>query len=149
MPVHSPRPATHDEPDLPTLLMLTARRMRRAHLDALEPYGVTPQLARALGTIERLSAEGEVRPSTVAARMEMSPRSATEVVDALEARGLVAREPSPADRRATALTVTDAGRVLRQKMGAARNEETESLTRNLTADERAQLTLLLRKLLDA
>ena len=52
MAIHS-RP-TH-ESDLASLLALTARRMRRAHLDSLEPYGITPQLSRALAMIERLT----------------------------------------------------------------------------------------------
>lgn len=89
-----------------------------------------------------------MRPSSLAEAMEMSARSATEVVDALEARGLVERRPSPVDRRATALRLTDAGHTMRRKIGATREARTESLTRNLTPEERAHLTRLLRVLLD-
>ena len=146
MAIHS-RP-TH-ESDLASLLALTARRMRRAQLDSLEPYGITPQLSRALAMIERLSGDGEVRPSSIAARLDISARSATEVVDALEERGLVERHPSPSDRRATALTLTDAGRALRREIGAVRAEQTHELTRHLTGDEQELLRALLTKMLDA
>ena len=36
-----------------------------------------------------------MRPSVLAERLRIAPRSATEVVDALEARGLVERGPDP------------------------------------------------------
>ena len=42
-----------------------------------------------------------MRPSVLAERLHIAARSATEVVDALEERGLVERGPDPDDRRAT------------------------------------------------
>ena len=49
-----------------------------------------------------------MRPSALAEHLHIAARSATEVVDALEARGLVAREPDPDDRRATLVRPTPA-----------------------------------------
>src|SRR5699024_10014861 len=52
----------------------------------------------------------ELRLSDLARRLRIAPRSATEVVDALCERGLVEREPSSTDRRATSLVLTAKGR---------------------------------------
>ena len=43
--------------------------------------------------------EGGIRSSELAALLHLAPRSATEVIDALESKGLVARSPDPTDRR--------------------------------------------------
>ena len=51
-----------------------------------------------------------MRSSELAQHLHIAPRSATEVVDALEAKGLVARSPDPSDRRATLVSLTDRGR---------------------------------------
>jgi DNA-binding MarR family transcriptional regulator len=54
----------------------------------------------------------------------------TDLVDALEAAGLVARAPHPTDRRATLVSLTDAG-----KSDAARMQaEYATLAANLFAD---------------
>jgi DNA-binding MarR family transcriptional regulator len=42
-----------------------------------------------------------MRLSELSEHLHIAPRSATEVVDALESRGLVRRRPDPDDRRAT------------------------------------------------
>ena len=49
--------------------------------------------------------------------MHVSPRTVTDMIDGLEARGLVARGPHPADRRVTLLRLTPDGR--RQLAAAA------------------------------
>ncbi len=85
-------PATGD------LVMALARRVRRAHVEALAEWDVTPSQARALRVLA--GADG-MRPSALADALRIAPRSATEVVDALEERGWVRREPDPTDRRAT------------------------------------------------
>ncbi|MDD0859754.1 MarR family transcriptional regulator [Arthrobacter alpinus] len=47
-------------------------------------------------------AAGDVRLKDLAERLRIAPRSATEVVDQLEAKGLVRREADPSDRRGNA-----------------------------------------------
>ncbi|MBF6336668.1 MarR family transcriptional regulator [Nocardia abscessus] len=69
------------------------------------------------------------------------------IADDLEASGYVRRERDPADRRAYAVTITGPGR---QAVTDAEKTIPEFLDRTfaaLDADERAQLTELLRKLL--
>lgn len=70
------------------------------------------------------------------------------IADDLEEAGLVRRERNRDDRRAYAVTITDAGR---KACTAAAKSEPELLDRafgRLTATERRQLTTILGKLLD-
>ena len=73
--------------------MALARRVRRAYADALAEWHVTPSQSRALRVLSS-RAEG-MRPSVLAEELRIAPRSATEVVDALEERGWVARARRP------------------------------------------------------
>jgi DNA-binding MarR family transcriptional regulator len=50
--------------------------------------------------------------SKVGSRLQVHPASVTNVVDRLEAKGLVRRQPHPTDRRATLAEITDEGRRL-------------------------------------
>ena len=126
------------------LLMGVARSMRRAFGAALEQYDVTPSQVRAL----RMAALGDEPPrlSVLAERLRIAPRSATEVVDALEARGLVERRPDPADRRAALVTATEEGRRLTEVLSEARRAATEEYLAVLSAEDRAELDRILRLL---
>lgn len=119
------------------LVMALARRVRRAHLDALSAWHVTPSQSRALRVIS-LDEDG-VRPSVLAEQLRIAPRSATDVVDTLEERGWVRRSPDPTDRRATTLTLTGAGRELVAAIDDVRRRASEEVLDVLTADQRRTL----------
>src|SRR5690349_4610668 len=104
------------------LLMGAARRMRRDFAGALVHAGVTPAQARALRIVME---HGTVRPSALAEHLHIAPRSATEVVDALEERGLVERAPDPDDRRATLVAPTAAARAELAQVDRVRREQSE------------------------
>lgn len=135
------------EPDLPSLLMQVGREMRRLKMSSLQPHGITPHQSRTLGVITRLADGQEIRPSVIAERLGIAPRSATEVIDALEERGLVERAPSPTDRRATVVRLTAAGRSLRARLERERATEAASYVSALSDEERRELVRLLQKLL--
>ncbi|NYE37883.1 DNA-binding MarR family transcriptional regulator [Nocardioides cavernae] len=124
-------------PDTGDLVMALARRVRRATLDALAEWDVTPSQSRALRVV---AAGGDgMRPSTLAEVLRIAPRSATEVVDALEDRGWVRRSPDPADRRATLLTLTDEGRGLVARVDVARREASQRALAVLSPAQRRTL----------
>lgn len=127
------------------LLMTAARAMRRAFGEAMADHGVTPSQARALRIVTEL---GPVRLSVLAEHLRIAPRSATEVVDALEERGLVARQPDPDDRRATCVVPTAEGDRLRGALGRARRAATEERLAVLDDADRAELTRILRLIVD-
>jgi DNA-binding MarR family transcriptional regulator len=123
-------PATGD------LVMALARRVRRAHVEALAEWGVTPSQARALRVLGGADA---MRPSALADALRIAPRSATEVADALEERGWVRREPDPTDRRATRLVPTDEGRRLLAQVDDVRREASQRVLDVLTPAQRRTL----------
>jgi len=129
---------------LAELLACTSWRLRRASRRELEPLGLTFGQARALRLLTR--AGGSVRIGELAARLEVVPRSATSMVDALEAAGLVDRTPDPIDRRSILVGLTDSGVDLLARLGRARRASAESLFARLDAAQREQLLELLATL---
>jgi DNA-binding MarR family transcriptional regulator len=126
-----------DQPQTGDLVMAVARRVRRAHLAALAEWQVTPSQSRALRVLA--SRPEGIRPSVLADELHIAPRSATEVVDALEDRGWVSRTPDPTDRRATVLTLTDAGRDLVAQIDDVRRSASEGVLDVLSPDQRRTL----------
>lgn len=125
------------EPDTGDLVMALAHRVRRAYADALAEWQVTPSQSRALRV---LTAQPDgIRPSMLAEALHIAPRSATEVVDALEERGWVLRSADPSDRRATTLTLTDAGRDLVARIADVRRDASERVLEVLSAAQRRTL----------
>ena len=129
---------------LAELLACTSWRLRRASRRELEPLGLTFGQARALRLLAR--AGEPVRIGELAARLEVVPRSATSMVDALEAAGLVDRTPDPIDRRSILVGLTDSGVDLLARLGRARRASAESLFARLDAAQREQLLELLATL---
>lgn len=144
-PYHSrmAKPTTpDDQPSLSQLVMRTARALRRVNRDELEPFGLTPSQSRALGVVSRYG-EQPPRLGDIAARLDIAPRSATEVVDALQERGLVRRTPDPTDRRAVTITLTDEGRAVRRRMDRGRARRGDEFFGHLTPAQQASLASLL------
>jgi DNA-binding MarR family transcriptional regulator len=134
-----------DDDGLAELFWSVSRRLRHRTGKALEPFGVTPAQARALNV---LLGDGGLRLSELADRLRIAPRSATEVVDDLQERELVARRPDPADRRATLVDLTPAGAATGAAIRAARQSEAERFFGALSAADRADLGRVLRQLRD-
>jgi DNA-binding MarR family transcriptional regulator len=131
--------------ELGELLMRASRAQRRRWRDVLAPWDLSPHQARALAVVcER---DG-VRLSDLAEALRIAPRSATEVADGLQERGLVERTPDPGDRRAVILRPTDEGRRIREEIGAARAADSSELFARLSPDDRETLARILRTLAD-
>jgi DNA-binding MarR family transcriptional regulator len=82
----------------------------------------------------------------LAAELACDASNVTHLVGRLEARGLVVREPDPADRRARRVSITAAGRRTCRSVEKCFTLPTERVGR-LTEGERRQLSSLLTKLL--
>ncbi|UPL15971.1 MarR family winged helix-turn-helix transcriptional regulator [Microbacterium galbinum] len=93
-------------------LVTAARNVVAIYRPILEPLGLThPQYLVMLALWER-------SPRTLndlAADLAMEPATASPLVKRLEADGLVARERSAEDERRLDITLTDAGRALRER----------------------------------
>lgn len=126
--------------------MAAARALRRRYARAMQQWDVSPGQARALREIAH--AHEPVRLSTLADLLHIVPRSATEVVDALESRGLVVRQPDPRDRRATGVVPTSEGSSLVLRLDKARAEAADEYLATLSAPDRKDLNRLLGLLAD-
>lgn len=132
-------------PDLGDLLMRAARTLRRRWRDVLAPWDLSPHQARALTVVGRRDG---VRLTDLAEALHIAPRSATEVADGLEERGLVERTPDPGDRRAVILRPTDEGRRVRAEIDTARSADAAELFARLPGADRSELARILRELAD-
>ena len=84
----------------------------RGHTTAVAAEtGLSPGQLRALVTLQAPAPMREL-----ATRMACDPSNVTGLVDGLERRGLVARQPHPADRRVRQLVFTDEGERLRHAL---------------------------------
>jgi DNA-binding MarR family transcriptional regulator len=108
---------------------------------ALRPHGLTFARYEAL-VLLTFARSGRLPMRTMGERLQLHPTSVTNIVDRLQADGLVRRVPHPSDRRATLVEITEAGAALREKA-------TDSVTAidfglvGLEPDQQSQLTELL------
>ncbi|GAB3919810.1 hypothetical protein GCM10011575_36340 [Microlunatus endophyticus] len=136
-------PAGGDQSDLGELLRRASHVMRHRFAESLRPWDVSPHQLRALRVI---AANEPLRLRELAELLRISPRSVTEVVDALAERELVERAAVPDDRRATAVSITAEGRRLMIDVGEAGRTNSADFFNRLTVAERRQLAALLAKL---
>jgi DNA-binding MarR family transcriptional regulator len=88
----------------------------------------------------RLDRNGPATSSELARVEQISPQSMGATLSALEARGLVARDPDARDGRRIVLSVTGAGRqLLRDKRDARTGQLARALAAGFTREELDQL----------
>jgi DNA-binding MarR family transcriptional regulator len=97
----------------------------------------------ALSTLRRVEAGEACRITELAAAEQVAQPSMTALVGRLEGRGLVRREPDPADRRAVRVAITDGGREQLAVVRAARAELLAARIDRLDESERAALAAAL------
>jgi DNA-binding MarR family transcriptional regulator len=134
-----------EDNDLGELFWAAAKRLRHASSASLERWDITPGQARALRV---LSKHGDMRLNHLSEHLRIAPRSTTEVVDALEERGLVERRPDPTDRRATRVTLTAHGAEVSDEIGRARRAGADRSFAGLDPEDRRTLARILRALHD-
>src|SRR5262245_27010197 len=100
-----------------------------------------------LAALKTLSEAGESLPLTqLAERLSCVKSNITQLVDRLEADGLVARQPDPSDRRSRLATLTPAGRKACREGSRVQQAAEQTLLRKLTTTEARQLAGLLTKI---
>ncbi len=90
-------------------------------------------------TLSILHREGAQRITVLAAREAVSQPAMTNLVQRLEAQGLVERAVDPADARATLITVTDAGVALMLERRSLHDAELQATLDRLSPEERAAI----------
>jgi DNA-binding MarR family transcriptional regulator len=88
----------------------------------------------------RLDRGGSATAAELARQEQISPQSMGATLAALEARGLLARAPDPADGRRVIISITPSGRrVLNNRRNARVEQLASALAADFTAAERQQL----------
>ena len=110
---------------------------------ALRPHGLTFARYEALVLLS-FSRHGRLPMRVMGDRLQLHPTSVTNIVDRLQADGLVRRVPHPTDRRATLVEITDGGRAVLEDATKAVTDVDFGLS-GLTPQEETQLTVLLSR----
>jgi DNA-binding MarR family transcriptional regulator len=98
--------------------IMRAQQILIAELDALlRPHGLTFARYEALVLLS-FSRTGALPLRLVGERLMVHPTSVTNIINRLEAQGLVARRPNPADGRGTLAEITAGGRELVERATA-------------------------------
>src|SRR4051794_36103465 len=124
------------------LIAQAHHRFRGRADEILRPVGIE---VRHFGALTAL-ADGVPSQRELADRLRVSGPVVVEMVDALEARGMVERRRDRVDRRSNALVVTDAGRAALEAARGELDAVTVELVAPIGPDGDAELRALLRKL---
>lgn len=114
-------------------------------LAVADGYGLTPKQGRMLGLLRR----GPRRMNELAQALGVERAAVTGLVDRAEARGLVAREAVPGDRRSTHVVVTEAGAGACEEFHAQLTAALDALLDGLPAEDRAVFTRCVERIVGA
>ena len=125
--------------------LMFSEQSREQMLNGCQELDISPGLAKALHFLE----PGERRPmKDLASAWHCDASYVTSLIDGLERRGFVERQPHPSDRRAKTVALTPAGEKVRAEMLEHWFEPPAFFAALSTAEQRS-LRDLLRKALAA
>jgi DNA-binding MarR family transcriptional regulator len=114
----------------------------------LDRYQLSPSARSVLAVVE--GAGQPLEPSVIAERVMVTTGSMTSLVDNLEKRGLVRRQPHPDDRRKLLVDITTEGAaIVNEFLPAFHARERDVMTAALSTNEQRTLLRLLAKLQQA
>src|SRR5678815_4336796 len=100
-----------------------------------------------LAALHQLTAAGESLPlGQLADRLACVKSNVTQLVDRLEAEGLVTRSPDPEDKRSRLAIITDAGRQIHHDGATIQRQVEEELFSTLSVDDSLRLSEIIAKL---
>ena len=124
------------EPRLSYVIARLERALRAAINDRVKPHGLT---TLQYTTLSVLGTRGELSNAQLARRSYMTPQAMSEVIEALESKGLIRRDPHPNHRRIYPAALTAKGRKVLGECDRAVDELEEQVLRDLSPAERAGL----------
>jgi DNA-binding MarR family transcriptional regulator len=96
------------------ILVVGANRLVADRLNAAVAQAGIADMRAPFGFVIRALAEAPLELTALADRLGVTKQAAIKVVDEMEARGFLNRQPHPSDRRAKHLTLTAKGRAVRE-----------------------------------
>jgi len=134
---------TARDTDLASALVQTMHRLQDVHAETSRPLGLTPQQAHLLCVL----IAGPLGMTELSRILSIERSSLTSMVDRLERRTLVARIPSPTDRRACQIELTPEGLSLAHDAHNAVVDRINTLTANLPTTTRQTLATALQSII--
>ena len=116
---------------------------------ALAAHGLTLWQFEVLTTLLHAPARQGLHACDLLPAALLSPAAMTNRLDRLEASGWIARQPDPADRRATRIRLTPAGRALARRALKTYANGSQHAVAMFSAPERTALDQLLRQFLQS
>ena len=130
------------EPRISYIVARLERAVRAAVNERVRPHGLT---TLQYTTLSVLGARGQpLSNAQLARRAYMTPQSMIEVIDALERKGLIRRDPHPSHRRVFPATMTAKGLRILKACDAAVEEMEEEMLAGLSSGERESLLVWLK-----
>jgi DNA-binding MarR family transcriptional regulator len=131
------RPQTgHDVVDA---LLYAAHRVRNSADARLRERGLSLQGYKLMRALEN----SDCSMREISDALHISPRTVTDMIDGLEARGLVERCPHPDDRRVTLVHLTHDGRSQLAAAAAGAEQASHAAVSGLTESDQKTLRVLL------
>ena len=112
-----------------------------------QPHGLTGGDFVVLAALRRSGTPYKLTPTALSRSMMVSSGGTTKRLDRLEARRLIRRDPDPADRRGTLVTLTNDGLATIDMVASEHAQNEKRLVATLSPNQRKTLTRLLRELL--
>jgi DNA-binding MarR family transcriptional regulator len=128
------------------LLAQVGSQAAREFANLLEPLKFSPA---EVGILRLLSRTPGISQQELARQLDMHASRLVAVIDSLQERGLVQREPNPVDRRLYSLRLTPAGTEALTAIGAVAREHNERMCAGLDTAERELLGSLLERIASA
>ena len=124
-------------------LVLTADLLEKRITSLLLPFDLSP----ATGLVLSILADSEtpVSPNLIADRLIISRASVTSLLDSLEKRGYVKRQPHPSDRRMLLVELTDSGRQVANQFRPIVHQHQKVWLSALNEEEQEQLIQTLHR----
>ena len=99
--------------------------------DLAGAFDGTPLTTSRVHCLWELSRSGPTTQATLASALDVTPRTVTSLVDALESSGYAERRAHPTDRRAVLVALTDLGRTTMTTMARERQQLATDLVGDL------------------
>jgi DNA-binding MarR family transcriptional regulator len=127
---------SQQEPRISYVVARLERAIRQAINDRVKPYGLTTLQYTTLSVLGR---RGNLSNAQLARRAYMAPQSMSEVIDALEKKGLIERNAHPNHRRVYPAALTAKGRRVLDACEAAVDDLEREMLADLTPHQEKSL----------
>jgi DNA-binding MarR family transcriptional regulator len=125
------------EPRVSYVIARLERTVRKAINERVKPYGLTTLQYTTLSVL--LHQGRPLSNAQLARRAYMTPQAMSEVIEALEQKGLIERTPHPNHRRVYPAVLTEEGARVLELCDAAIDELEQTMLRDLTTRQRSEL----------